>query len=151
MAALLLVVAAAASLATIPLLFARWFEADSGFLALFGERDDLVFFPNAWEAFGWHDVAIVLLAGAALGCVVAVARGWFVAWAVGAAVAGTGALVCLLGRASPPDPGRGIYTTGALALDPTPAAVVAASCFAAAGLSLTGWALLVRRRGASAG
>jgi len=146
MAALLMVVAAAASVATIPLLFARWFEADARFLALFGERDDLVFFPNAWEAFGWHDVAIVLLAAAALGCVVAVARGWFVAWAVGAAVAGTGALVCLLGRASPPDPGRGIYTTGALALDPTSAPVATALCFATAGLALTAWALLTQRR-----
>lgn len=146
MGGVLLLVAAVASLATIPLLWLTWFDANANFLSLFGNRDGLLLHPSAWEAFPWLGVVVVALALTAIGSTLAVARGFFVLWTAGAAAAIAGALVSVMGRESPPSPGGGVYTSGALALEPTAAPLLMMGTFLLAATSLTVWALGARAR-----
>ncbi|MCW2989858.1 MAG: hypothetical protein JWM73_452 [Solirubrobacterales bacterium] len=146
MARLLLLPAFAGPAAVLPLLFLRWFEPRGNFLVLFGRREGLIFHATAWEASGGYAALLALLAVATIGCAAAAARGRFVLWTGAAGAAVVGALVCLILRHSPPDPGPGVFVPGSLALQPTPAALVAMACFLMAALGATAWALVVMHR-----
>ena len=135
-----------AAAAAIPLLFFDWFEPRGNFLVLFSEVEGIDFYPSAFETSGARAVFAVLLALTAMGATVAVARGVFVAWTVGAAAAAAGALVCLLLRASPPRPGHGVHTPPEVALQPTTVPHLATACFVLSAVSLTIWALGAKRR-----
>lgn len=141
---MLLIPALAGSLAVIPLLFLRWFEARESFVVLFGALDRYTLHPTGWEAFGGEDVAIAVLAAITFVAALAAARGMFVAWTAGAAAAVAGAVVAYVARGNPPAPGGGTYTSGDIALAPTPAAAVVIACFLVAVLSLTAWAVVNR-------
>jgi hypothetical protein len=143
-ARLLLLPAAGGALAVVPLLFASWFAAGQTFAAVYG-RNGVVLEPTAWNASSSLAAALVLLAALTAGAAVAAARGRFVAWTVGATSAVLGALLCLVLRASPPDPGA-VYVSPGAAYDPTTAPIAAMACFLVAAASLTAWALVTQRR-----
>ena len=139
----LVALAVAASVAAVALLTPVWFEAVDAFAAVYG-RDGVALELTAFDASsGLAVAAIVLAAGTVVAALVA-ARGTFFAWAVGAAAAMLGALVCLIVRADPPDPESSVYVPGEVAYDPTGAPVAAAGCFLVAAAALTAWALIRR-------
>lgn len=145
MAAVLLVPAFFAAAAVLPLLFVAWFEPTSVFSVLHADTSGTVLEPSAWQASGVTAAVLALLALLTLGAVVEAWRGRFVAWTVGAACGGAGALLALILRVSPPDPPRSTYVTGDQAYDPTAVPLLTMGCFALAGLALTAWALAARR------
>lgn len=136
----------AGSAAGIALLFVRWFEPRGNVLVLFGNVEGLNFYPSAFDAAGALAAIVAVLALTVMGSVVAIARGVFFAWTVGAGAAIGGALVCLILRESPPSLGAKVYTPPELAFQPTATPLIAMAGFLLAAACLTVWALGARAR-----